>query len=117
MIEPMPKKIAELFFAQFYGGLHHCPPIKEWGHGWCVNAADSPATYDFDQLTRLVFMAHDQCIRVEIARCNMQFLKICIHPRERTGQMHSRHPTLNAALIAWRKHNPAPIEPEGVDHG
>ena len=93
-------------------GLHHIPekhlakvdwanPIWQellWDDG-CLS------TFDFDMLTRLVFLAHDMAIRVEVNPC-MRHLKLMFHPKKRDGQFSARHPTLARAVAAWREAHP-----------
>ena len=92
------------FFSAFYRGRHHIPEsgVKECGFGWRVSHYGTLSTFDFDALTRLVFMAHDRCVRVEIGQSGPWRLKIMIHKRRRVGDMQERHPTIDDALIRWR---------------
>lgn len=69
------------------------------------------STYDFDELTRLVFLAHDMCIRVEIRNHGPNRLKLMFHPRKREGNIAERHPTLEQAVAKWRERNPIEAEP------
>lgn len=96
---------AEEFFSELYFGKHHIPSkIKSWGEGWCINHWGDLSTFDFDTLTRLVFLAHDSCIRVEISQGGPRAVKIAIWKREgRTGSMYTRHPTIENALEKWRE--------------
>lgn len=105
--EPVPvMSFAEAvdFFSEFYRGKHHIPEsgIKEWGYGWFVSHYGTLSTFDFDALTRLVFMAHDKCIRVEVGASGPRRVKIMIHKRRREGDMMERHPTIETALGLWR---------------
>lgn len=106
----LEKQEAIDFFAEFFGGEHHIPNgLKEWGSGWCVNSGRSDlATYDFNGLTRLVFMAHDKCIRVEIKPSGPGMIKICLHKRQREGGFSKEHPTLETAVSNWREKNQTP---------
>lgn len=72
-------------------------------------SAGQLATFDFSGLTNLVFLAHDHCIRVDIAPCNMTRFKILFHPRQRDGGMSQRHPTIENALAEWRKRHPVEV--------
>ena len=96
----LTKEDATDFFRDFYFGEHHFPSeLKESGYGWCVTQLNaSLSTYDFNHLTRLVVMAHDRCIRVELKPFGMNRLKIIITKRERDGGYSERHPTLEAAI-------------------
>lgn len=69
------------------------------------------STFDFDLLTRLVFLAHDHNIRIQIGPCNPQFLEVVFHPRhKRDGGISERHPTIEQALGRWRESHPAKEE-------
>lgn len=87
------------FFAEFYRGDYHIPStVSPCGRGWEVRHYGTLATFDFDELTRLVLMAHEKCIRVEITPCNFRLIKIRIHKRVRDGNSMRRHPTLEQVL-------------------
>ena len=96
---------AETFFSDFYLGKHHIyATIKPYGEGWCINHAGGFSTFDFDNLTRLVFLAHEKCIRVELTQGGPRAIKIAIWKRKgRTGSIYERHPTIENALEIWRK--------------
>ena len=101
----MEKQDAIDFFSTLYRGEHHIPAggIKPFGQGWSVNHYSSLATFDFDELTRLVFLAHDRAVRVEIMQGGPRAVKIAIFQRQRTGDnAWQRHPTIDEALTMWR---------------
>lgn len=95
---------ARQFFADFFYGEHHLPSqIRRWGEGFYVFTHDSLATTDFNELTRLVFMAHARAVRVEVASHGPKHLKIIIHKRDAEDSRGSfGHPTLEQAL---ERHN------------
>lgn len=102
----LTKEEATAFFAELYGGEHHFPKggIKSWGSGWCVHHDQGDlATYDFDRLTKLVFMAHDKCYRVSVHPHAFKTLRISVWKRQRVGDMSTRHPTLEQAIESFRK--------------
>lgn len=102
-----------LFLADLRGGFHHMrDTIKKAGDGIEYNHPHgSLATYDFDELTRAVFMAHDRCIRFEVAPSGPGLVRLYLHKRKkRDGAMYERHPTIEAALSEWRKRNPTQQE-------
>lgn len=105
MTQELTKDEAIDFFAELYFGKHHFPgKIKEFGPGWCMNHYGNLATFDFDGLTRLVFLAHDRCVRVSIMSSGPRMIKIALHKRTtREGSMFERHPTIENALAEWRK--------------
>ena len=107
----MTKEQATAFFAELFCGEHHIPRggVKEWGIGWCVSTWADLSTFDADKLTRLVFLAHDYCVRAEVTHSGPRMVRICIWQRDtREGSIAERHPTLEQAVAAWRERNPAP---------
>ena len=102
----MPLVEAEAFFSRVYLGKHHIPSkIHPFGQGWCINHYGNLSTYDFNTLTRLVFLAHDRCVRVEIGQSGPRMVKIIIHKRNKRekGSVWERHPTLDQAIKDWRE--------------
>lgn len=87
------------------GGEHHVEgPIRRFGSG--IKAAISMhqlSTFDQDQLTRLVVMAHDRCIRAAFAPAQVVRLALVLHRRHRReGLIHQRHPEIEDAIKAIR---------------
>ena len=119
MNDPLPRDLAVRFFADFFFGEHHIPGskpyvgasnVKPYGSGWSVvDPGASYATYDFDQLTRLVFLAHDRSIRVQI-QAKGKGMEIAIWARSRDGGMAIRHPDLDTAIADWRRRHPNPSD-------
>jgi hypothetical protein len=62
-------------------------------------------SYDDDKLTRLIILAHDRCLRVEINPCNFNHLELLFHQRERVGDFYSRMPTMEDHLAEIRKNH------------
>jgi hypothetical protein len=100
-------------------GLHHIPEGNlagvDWSHmrfqqllistigGWA-----SLSSFDGSGLTRLVFLAHDLAVRIELDPHHFRFLKLTMHPRPRDGgNFSARHPTLEAAVTDWRSNHPS----------
>ncbi len=95
------------FFSKFYNGEHHIPGyaegIKPCGLGWQVNHdRGCMSTYDFSNLTKLVVMAHDMCIRVQVAAVRNGIIQIAIHKRSREGNIMHAHPTLEQNISELR---------------
>lgn len=61
------------------------------------------STYDTDTLTRLVVIAHEMCVRVEINPCNPTHLELLFHERQRNGDISERHATIESAIEKCRK--------------
>jgi hypothetical protein len=99
----LTKEEATAFFAALYQGEHHFPSkMQPYGEGWSMSHFGSLATFDADDLTRLVLLAHDRCIRVEVGQGGPNRLRIAIHKREREGRMYGRHPTIEQAISSFR---------------
>lgn len=96
---------ATKFLAEFYRGEHHIPSkIKRCGtNGWEVKHYGSVATTDFNEITRLVLMAHRDCIRVSIAPYNFREMRLMIHKRARGGCIYTCHPTIEEAIEKFNK--------------
>ena len=56
------------------------------------------STFDFDLLTRLVVLAHDMAVRIEVRPLSNRYLEILFHPRSREGDGMHRHPTMEEAV-------------------
>lgn len=95
------------FFSILYCGKHHIPgKLHPFGFGWCVNDYGDFSTWDLNKLTRLVFLAHDRCIRAEVLSSGPRMVKIALHKRKRIGGTPERHPTIDEALRSWRERHP-----------
>jgi hypothetical protein len=101
--------------ADLMGGFHHVKAIKDFGLGICTNLWPRLSTYDFNDLTRAVFMAHDRCIRLEVLPSGPGMLKLSLHKRhKREGSVFERHPTIETALAEYRKNWSLPSEGSGT---
>lgn len=88
-------------FCDLVGGEHHISgTVFDYGRGIkCSVYSGVLATFDSDRLTRLVVMAHDRCIRVEICTSGPGRVGIVLHKRHtREGCTSRRHPTMEQAL-------------------
>ena len=87
-------------------GAHHVPTVKSYGMGIKVSVYSGRlSTFDFDQLTTLVLLAHDRCVRVELANGGPSRTGVILHRRRaREGCTSQRHPTIETALMLHRRH-------------
>lgn len=64
-------------------------------------------TFDFQELTRFVFLCHEARIRGYIAALAPRYLNIMLTERDAEGSMCARHPNLDEAIAAFRAEFPA----------
>lgn len=102
------ERVAALLSA-WVDGLHHVPDSQlrkaDWANEhWIQLAWYGPlSTFDGDELTRLVVLAHDRCVRVELRPCNGRYVYLGFSPRAgREGSIFERHPTIEDALARVR---------------
>lgn len=88
--------------ARAFGGRHHINEPKPYGRGVSVIMYDGFATYDSDALTRLVVLAHDHRVRIEIMQGGPRRLKVVAHARQTDGSFWQRHPTMEQAIECVR---------------
>jgi hypothetical protein len=96
------------FFSDLYRGSHHIPGskykgenVKPYGHGWTITTHEDLSSFDWDILTRLVLMAHDRAVRVEVSPA-MRYLRISIWQRVRDESTMTGHPTIETAIAGHR---------------
>ena len=85
-------EVAELL-GELYRGIYHVDGEAMRRVDWADNKfielvvtdGGSWATFDFDWLTRLVVLAHDRCIRVEIGAASPRHLRLSFSKRQRDG--------------------------------
>jgi len=104
-MQQLSKELAEEFYGEFFYGTHHIPnEMKPFGYGWSVACTKPLASTDYNDLTRLVLMAHDRCIRVEIVPKGMNRYLLVLSPRERDGKLMTGHPTIEQAIEKYELH-------------
>jgi len=90
--------------AIWQGGLHHVfdvRPCTSRGIEIALHRGKSLASFDFDELTRLVFLAHDHCIRAQVLAVGSH-LNVMLHARVRDSGFSTRHPDLESRVATWR---------------
>ncbi len=99
------------------GGLHHFPGgdnalrATDWSRFFVEVRLKhkSLCTFDGDSWTRLVLLAHDHAIRVDLTSEAMKSITVMLHPREREGGIAKRHPTIEEALATHRRFHPEAV--------
>lgn len=125
-MSPLGIKVADLLGYLFYGIYHldsKALTRVEWDSETNIEInlrCHELATFDGDEMTRLVFLAHQFCLRCSVEAATINVLRLRFHPRERSGGMWKRHPTLSEAVAAFNERfplgelAPIPIEEEVV---
>lgn len=78
-----------------------------WGGGVSMVWKKDLGTFDFDALTRLVFLCHEARIRCDIATAGPVGLRLGFWQRRPEGSMAERHPNLEEAVAGFRTWFPA----------
>ena len=89
--------------ADLFGGDHHLTNVRPFGIGIEMNHRGELATFDYNLLSRAVFMAHDRSIRFAVSSSGPGMIKLILHKRHmREGNMCQRHPTLAKAIAQYK---------------
>jgi hypothetical protein len=118
--KPLPEQLSEFqakvvdIIGMVGGGIYnatvsHGSIDYEWGFGGMSVVWKHPqfATWDFNQLTMLVFLCHEARIRCEIDPAGPHMLRLSFWQRNATGDISTRHPNLDEAVAMFRKYLPA----------
>ena len=107
-MSPLGRDVAELLGELFYGIYHISPKALskvDWSNEYWIEITigyQQYSTTDFDNLTRLVFLAHHCAIRVSLEAAARQHIKLIFHRRERSGDYSRRHPFLEEAVKRFK---------------
>lgn len=94
---------AERVLAIVFRGIHNAPKITKT-EGWWSCCAYPMATYDFNELTRLVLAAHKYAVRAAVQNGGPGRVKILLHSRNReSDQIYKRHPTIQQAIEEFER--------------
>lgn len=111
-VSDLGKDVADLLGELFYGIYHISEEVAkaDFSNDYWIEVLiyKSLATFDFNDLTRLVFLAHHMAIRVDVGAARNGILKLMFHRRERDGGMSRRHPTLDEAVCSFKNHVSVP---------
>lgn len=84
--------------AVFASGHHHLPKTRPHGQGVEINWRGDLSTFDGDDLTRLVLVAHAYAVRISIQSSGPGMVKIVAfqrqHGSEKDLRFYERHPTI-----------------------
>jgi hypothetical protein len=94
------------------GGIYNAPIAHDkidWDYGFngvSVIWNRGMSTFDYNQLTSLVFLCHEARIRCDISPAGPRMLRVTFWQRKAEGCMATRHPNLDEAVDAFRKYLP-----------
>ena len=106
-LSPLGEAVATLLW-EWASGIYHLEDMLrkvDWTNNRWIefNYYNEVATFDWDNLTKLVFFAHWFGIRISIQPCNFRYIKIMFHPRKRVGGIFAKHPTLDQAVNDFKE--------------
>ena len=73
---------AQSILSCLYGGSHHWPNVYPWGYGFKFQHFGGLATWDFNDLTRLVVRCHKLGVRASISSGGPRSVSVCIWKRD-----------------------------------
>jgi hypothetical protein len=92
------------------GGIYNAPISLDkidWAYGGTgIRLAwkgDQLATWDFNQLSLLVFLCHEARIRCSVEACGPRTLRLAFWQRKESGDMAVRHPDLAEAIASFQQ--------------
>jgi hypothetical protein len=106
-LSPFATKVADLLGC-VYKGIYHlndCHSLRkvDWTRDFIEVFIDRPlSTYDSEELTALVLLAHDLCVRVEMTP-HMRYIKLLFSDRTREGDWYHSHPTIEDHIKKLRE--------------
>jgi hypothetical protein len=96
------------FFGVVFRGKHHIDAAlnSEGGVHWINRYTGDMGlcTFDGNELTRLVLLAHERCIRVSVGPSGPRMIKITITGRDPSSEtIMCGHPTIEQAIGSFRE--------------
>lgn len=89
---------------EFVDGEHHIGKLSHFGSGLRMTTWGGLATFDSDQLTWLVILAHKHLCRIAIDSAGPRQLAIHVWARKAQGRLAARHPSLSALIERCERH-------------
>jgi hypothetical protein len=107
-LSQLGRDVADLLGELFYG-IYHINDAALWRVEWDNNnhimfslGWRNLSTVDFDDLTRLVFLAHHMAIRVSVEGSKSHYIRLVFSKRSRSGNGIQRHPTLDESVARFK---------------
>lgn len=98
-MSPLGREVADIIGQVFMGIYHIDREITkvDWANPNWIEFCHygELSTFDYCNLTSLVVLCHDRCIRLSISPASPRVLRLMFHLRTaRDGEINSRHPTI-----------------------
>jgi hypothetical protein len=108
-LSPLGEKVA-IILGDVYHGIYHIDDEvrhkrTDWSDPYSIEIVifSGLSTFDSDNLTRLVILCHDHCVRLNISAKAHNYLSLLFSARAgRDGNMSKRHPTIEQAIALHR---------------
>lgn len=104
-LSPFGAQVADIL-GEVYRGLYHLPQSSrhQWEHPHYMKIpVRSVATFDNSDLSHLVILCHDRCVRLEITPGGAGQINLCFSKRDRNAECSfDRHPTLEEQIEKFR---------------
>ncbi len=99
------KLVADIL-GNVWDGLHHLSGTElfhkrtEWSNESRIDTViyGSLSTWDFNKLTELVILCHDNAVKLDISGANIRYLRLSFSKRFREGDISQRHPILEEQM-------------------
>lgn len=104
MTEALTRDKALAIFSALYRGKHRVPTMRDDGDGvFSVSHYGEIATFDHDELTRIVLLAHEHCVRMWLSAGGAKRIRIWVQQRAPSSTDISHgHPTIEQAIAKHR---------------
>jgi hypothetical protein len=109
-LSALGREAADLLGDVFLGIYHmRYTSLKKvnWKDGYCIEVTldRELSSFDGDELTRLILLAHDRMLRISLSGLGPGYIRLTIHKRhKREGQLHERMPTIDKHIELLRGH-------------
>lgn len=121
-ISPLGEVVADILGAAFLGIYHldyGALRRVEWGNPQVVRVTlrQALATFDFAELTWLVVLCHDACIRLQVEGVGPRYIRLSFWARHgREGDVDRCHPTIERAVALAREKVGRAVPIEGASN-
>lgn len=106
---PLGTAVADLL-GDVFQGVYHLDEKSlrktNWSDKFCISVTLpylTLSTFDSANLTWLVVLCHDRCLRMSIKAKTINYLELTFHQRNRDGGISQSHPTIESHIERIRE--------------